>query len=107
MVKTVEIGHIFKLGYKYSKSMGLNVLTEDGKEIPVIMGSYGIGVERILCAAIELYHDDDGMWLPPSIAPFEVVVTPVNLANDDQRAAAGRLYAECQGRRARRALRRP
>ncbi len=77
-MKTVEIGHIFKLGYKYSESMGLHVLQADGKEVPVIMGSYGIGIERILSAAIELYHDDDGMALPASIAPFEVVVTPVN-----------------------------
>ena len=53
--KTVEIGHIFKLGYKYSESMGLRVLNADGKEVTPIMGSYGIGIERILCAAIELY----------------------------------------------------
>ena len=70
IVKTVEIGHIFKLGYKYSESMGLRVLNETGEEITPIMGSYGIGIERILCAAIELYHDKDGMSLPPSIAPF-------------------------------------
>lgn len=93
--KTVEIGHIFKLGYKYSKPMGLNVLDEDGKEVPVIMGSYGIGIERILCAAIELFHDDDGMALPATIAPFEVVITPVNIAKDDQRNAAEQLYAQC------------
>ncbi len=94
--KTVEIGHIFKLGYKYSKPMGLSVLDEDGKEIPVIMGSYGIGVERILSAAVELYHDEDGMVLPPAIAPFEVVVTPVNIANQAQREAAEKLYAACR-----------
>ena len=62
--KTVEIGHIFKLGYKYSESMGLRVLNADGKEVTPIMGSYGIGIERILSAAIELYHDKDGMILP-------------------------------------------
>ena len=94
--KTVEIGHIFKLGYKYSKAMGLNVLTEDGKEIPVIMGSYGIGVERILSSAVELFHDDDGMALPVSIAPFEVVITPVNIGNEQQKAAADQIYAECR-----------
>ena len=76
--KTVEIGHIFKLGYKYSESMGLRVLNADGKEVTPIMGSYGIGIERILCAAIELVHDKDGMMLPAAIAPFQVVVTPVN-----------------------------
>ncbi len=96
VIKTVEVGHIFKLGYKYSESMGLKVLTEDGKEIPVIMGSYGIGVERILSAAVELYHDEDGMALPASIAPFEVVITPVNRSNDDQRNAAEQLYAKCK-----------
>ena len=76
--KTIEIGHIFKLGYKYSESMGLRVLNADGAEVPVIMGSYGIGIERILSAAVEQRHDADGMALPISIAPFVVVVTPVN-----------------------------
>ena len=59
--------------------MGLRVLNEAGEEVTVIMGSYGIGVERILSAAIELFHDKDGMALPASIAPFTVVVTPVNI----------------------------
>ncbi|MFI5386687.1 MAG: VWA domain-containing protein, partial [Fimbriimonadales bacterium] len=80
--KTVEVGHIFKLGYKYSESMGLRVLNEAGVEVAPIMGSYGIGIERILSAAVELYHDKDGMVLPASIAPFAVVVTPVNF-NDE------------------------
>ncbi|MFN3322228.1 MAG: proline--tRNA ligase [Bryobacteraceae bacterium] len=97
IVKTVEVGHIFKLGYKYSESMGLRVLNEDGKEITVIMGSYGIGVERILSAAIELYHDADGMALPPSIAPFTVVVTPVNYSDAAQRKAAEEIYQQCRG----------
>lgn len=79
IVKTMEIGHIFKLGYKYSDAMGLKVLDQEGKEVTVIMGSYGIGVERVLCAAVELYNDADGISMPAAIAPFEVVVTPVNL----------------------------
>jgi prolyl-tRNA synthetase len=83
------IGHIFKLGYKYSESMGLRVNAE-GKEVTPIMGSYGIGIERILCAAIELYHDKDGMILPLSIAPFQVVVTPANISDAAQAAAARR-----------------
>ncbi|HYO82388.1 MAG TPA: proline--tRNA ligase, partial [Bryobacteraceae bacterium] len=95
--KSVEIGHIFKLGYKYSESMGLRVTSENGEEVTPIMGSYGIGVERILCAAIELYNDKDGMAMPPSIAPFEVVVTPVNMGDSAQRAAAEKLVAECRG----------
>jgi prolyl-tRNA synthetase len=93
--KTVEIGHIFKLGYKYSETMGLRVLNADGKEVTPIMGSYGIGIERILSAAIELYHDKDGMILPPSIAPFQVVVTPANFADPQQAEAANRIYQDC------------
>ncbi len=93
--KTVEIGHIFKLGYKYSSTMGLRVLDESGKEVTPIMGSYGIGIERILSAAVELYHDDNGMSLPVSIAPFEVVVTPVNSADAAQMAAATEIYNAC------------
>ncbi len=91
--KTVEIGHIFKLGYKYSKSMGLNVLDQNGVETPVIMGSYGIGIERVLCAAVELYSDANGMSLPVSIAPFEVVVTPVKAADATLRQAGEEIYA--------------
>ncbi len=95
LTKTVEIGHIFKLGYKYSDGMGLRVLNAAGGEITPIMGSYGIGIERILCAAVELYHDEQGMSLPASIAPFEVVVTPVNNADAAQRTAAEEIYREC------------
>jgi prolyl-tRNA synthetase len=98
VIKTVEIGHIFKLGYKYSKSMGLRVLGEGGEEITPIMGSYGIGVERILTAAIELFHDADGMALPAAIAPFEVVVTPVNINDVGQRQTAIDLYADLRKR---------
>jgi prolyl-tRNA synthetase len=66
--------------------MGLRVLDKDGKEIMPIMGCYGIGIERILTAAIEENHDDDGFYLPPQIAPFEVVVTPINVADEKLRA---------------------
>jgi prolyl-tRNA synthetase len=93
--KTIEIGHIFKLGYKYSESMGLRVLNADGVEVPVIMGSYGIGIERILSAAVEQRHDADGMALPVSIAPFVVVVTPVNSNEPAQRRAAEEIYQTC------------
>ena len=76
--------------------MGLRVLNAAGKEVTPIMGSYGIGIERILCAAIELYHDKDGMALPASIAPFEVVVTPVNSSDEAQgKAAANDIYDAC------------
>jgi prolyl-tRNA synthetase len=93
--KCVEIGHIFKLGYQYSESMGLRVLNADGKEVTPIMGSYGIGIERILSAAIELYHDKDGMVLPASIAPFTVVITPANNADGAQMEAARSIYEKC------------
>ena len=78
----VEVGHIFKLGYKYSESMGARVLDKNGKEVTVIMGCYGIGIERILTAAIEQSNDENGFWLPPQIAPFEVVVCPTNVKDD-------------------------
>jgi prolyl-tRNA synthetase len=78
----VEIGHIFKLGYKYSQSMGARVLDKNGKEITPIMGSYGIGIERILTAAVEQDNDENGFWLPPRIAPFEIVVTPTNVGDE-------------------------
>jgi prolyl-tRNA synthetase len=94
ILKTMEIGHIFKLGYKYSKSMGLDVLDENGKEVKVIMGSYGIGLERVLCGAVELYNDADGISMPASIAPFEAVVTPVNISDAAQKQAAQDLYAQ-------------
>jgi len=84
----VEIGHIFKLGYKYSESMGARVLDRNGKEVTPIMGSYGIGIERILTATIEQSNDDNGFWLPPSIAPFEIVVTPTNVGDEKVKSAA-------------------
>jgi prolyl-tRNA synthetase len=94
--KTVEIGHIFKLGYRYSESMGLRVLDEHGKEVTPIMGSYGIGIERILSCAVELYHDEDGMALPPAIAPFTLVITPVNMGDEQQKQAAINLYRQAK-----------
>jgi prolyl-tRNA synthetase len=93
----MEIGHIFKLGYKYSKAMGLDVLDENGKEVKVIMGSYGIGVERVLCGAVELYNDADGISMPASIAPFEAVVTPVNISDAAQKQAAQDIYTQLKG----------
>jgi len=84
----VEIGHIFKLGYRYSESMGLRVLDKNGKEVMPIMGCYGIGIERILTAAVEQGNDENGFWLPAAIAPFEVVVAPVNVKDDVVRGVA-------------------
>jgi prolyl-tRNA synthetase len=78
----VEIGHIFKLGYKYSESMGTRVLDRNGKEVMPIMGCYGIGIERILTAIVEQNNDENGFWLPPQVAPFEIVVVPTNVSDD-------------------------
>jgi prolyl-tRNA synthetase len=84
----VEIGHIFKLGRRYTDSMGARVLDKNGKEVTPIMGSYGIGIERILTASIEQGNDENGFWLPPQIAPFEIVVTPTNVSDEKIRTAA-------------------
>ncbi len=94
--KAVEVGHIFKLGYKYSESMGARVLDENGKEVTPIMGSYGIGIERILTAAVEQANDQNGFWLPASIAPFMVVVTVTNAADAALREAGERLAQELE-----------
>ena len=94
--KGMEIGHIFKLGTKYSESMGATVLNQDGKEVPILMGSYGIGVGRIITAVVEQQHDEDGIIWPQSLAPFDVVVTITNMKQDDLRQTGEKLYEELQ-----------
>ena len=94
--KAVEVGHIFKLGYKYSESMGAKVLDVNGKEVTPIMGSYGIGIERILTAAIEQSNDKNGFWLPASIAPFTVVVTVTNMTDAALKETGEKLAAELE-----------
>lgn len=94
VAKALEIGHIFKLGTKYSESMGAMVLTQEGKQVPIVMGSYGIGVERIMASAIELHHDADGIIWPKSIAPFNVIVTITNMKQDEVRQAGESLYKD-------------
>jgi len=88
MDTAVEIGHIFKLGYKYTISMNVRVLDRNGKEINPIMGSYGIGIERILTAAVEQSNDENGFWLPRQIAPFDLVVTPTNVGDEKLKTTA-------------------
>jgi len=109
--KAVEIGHIFKLGYKYTESMGARVLNADGKEVMPIMGCYGIGIERILTAAIEssaaafktLFPDTeksgDQYALSPAIAPYEVIVTVTNIREADLLAAGEKIAAELSAAR--------
>jgi prolyl-tRNA synthetase len=96
MDTAVEVGHIFKLGKKYSESMGTRVLDQNGKEVMPTMGCYGIGIERILTAAIEQSNDENGFWLPPQIAPFEVVVTPTNVGDEKLRTTAEEIAERLQ-----------
>ncbi len=98
--KAVEIGHIFKLGYRYAEALGARVLDANGKEVTPIMGSYGIGIERILTAAIEQAAaqtgDATGFWLPRDIAPFEAVITVTNVRDAELLATGERLARELE-----------
>jgi prolyl-tRNA synthetase len=89
----IELGHVFQLGTKYSQAMGASYLDKDGKSRPVLMGCYGIGVNRILAAAIELHNDSDGISWPVSLAPYEVLVLAAS-PKPEALAAAGRIYSE-------------
>ncbi|MFO7785035.1 MAG: proline--tRNA ligase [Desulfatiglandales bacterium] len=88
----IEVGHIFKLGTKYSRAMGANYLDENGREIPIVMGCYGIGVGRTVAAAIEQNHDEDGIIFPIPIAPFEVLILPLQMNEPAVVKAAETLY---------------
>ncbi len=90
----IEVGHIFKLGTKYSKAMGAVFLDKHGSEKPIIMGCYGIGVGRTVAAAIEQNHDRDGIIFPISIAPFEVVILPLQMHEEKVVEAAEKIYRE-------------
>ena len=93
----VELGHVFKLGTKYSDALNAKYLGEDGERRPLVMGCYGIGVGRILLAAVEQFHDDRGIVWPTALAPFSVVVTPIKY-DGDAKAAADRLHDELTAR---------
>lgn len=90
----IEVGHIFKLGTKYSDALGLKYLDEEGKQQTVIMGCYGIGVTRCVAAAVEQMHDENGIIWPVSIAPYQAIVVPANYKDEEQMAAAEKLYNE-------------
>ncbi len=96
VAKAVEVGHIFKLGTRYAEKMGSRVLDANGKEVTPIMGSYGIGIERILTAAVEQGNDANGFWLPPAIAPFDVIVTITNVADAALRSAGEQIAADLE-----------
>lgn len=95
----VEVGHIFKLGTKYSSAMGANYLDENGKEQPLVMGCYGIGVNRTVAAIIEQHHDENGITWPMEIAPYKVIIMPANMKNEEQVAVAEKLYSELKAHR--------
>jgi prolyl-tRNA synthetase len=90
--KTIEVGHIFKLGTKYSEVMGANVQNAKGESVPLVMGSYGIGLERNLAAVVEANHDENGICWPVNVAPYEVVVVVVKPKDVDCHEAGERLY---------------
>ena len=98
IVRCIEAGHIFKLGTKYSEAMGAKVLDPDGNQQPIVMGSYGIGVERAMATVVETFHDDNGIIWPTSIAPFEVVITIVAMKDDASVAGAEALYDDLAAR---------
>lgn len=90
----IEVGHIFKLGTKYSDALGLTYQNEDGKNQVVLMGCYGIGVTRCLAAAIEQNNDENGIIWPASIAPYQAIVVPANYKSEEQMQLAEKLYNE-------------
>ena len=92
----IEVGHIFQLGTKYSESMNASVLDEQGRNQPMVMGCYGIGITRIVAAAIEQNHDDNGIIWPAAMAPFDVAIVPLGMDKSDAvREATEQLYAAC------------
>ena len=97
LTRGIEVGHIFQLGYKYSKAMNASVLNEQGKNVPVAMGCYGIGVSRIVAAAIEQHHDEQGIIWPLSMAPFQIAIVPINLQKSENlRAVCETLHHELE-----------
>ncbi|MBS0373369.1 MAG: proline--tRNA ligase [Proteobacteria bacterium] len=95
IARGIEVGHVFKLGRKYSEALDATVLDEQGKSVAMLMGCYGIGVTRVVAAAIEQNHDERGIIWPEPLAPFDVVLVPINFQKSARvREASERLYAE-------------
>ncbi len=92
--KGIEIGNLFKLGTKYSKHLGLTYLDNNNQEHPVVMGSYGIGIGRILAACVEQHHDEDGMLLPMELAPYQVAIVLINPKDENACTYANKLYSD-------------
>jgi prolyl-tRNA synthetase len=97
ITRGIEVGHIFQLGTKYSEAMNAKVLNENGKNITVTMGCYGIGVSRIVAAAIEQNHDDSGIIWPDAMAPFQLAIIPLNMHKSEEvTRCAEELYQQLQ-----------
>ena len=94
IARGTEVGHIFKLGTKYSKAMNATFIDENGKNTPFVMGCYGIGVTRTMASIIEQHHDENGIIWPLSVAPYHVSVIPVNIKDEAQMEVANKLYEE-------------
>ena len=94
MARGVEVGHIFKLGTKYSDALGCIYLDNNGKEHSMVMGCYGIGVSRVLAAIIEQYHDDDGIIWPSIVAPYKVIVVPTKANDEEIMGVAEKIYGD-------------
>ncbi|MFV2018090.1 proline--tRNA ligase [Micromonospora sp. LOL_023] len=92
--RAIEVGHIFKLGYRYSEALDASVLDQAGKRVPVIMGSYGIGVERAMAAVVESHHDDKGIVWPVAVAPFEVAVVLAQVDDGPVAETGERIYQQ-------------
>ena len=94
----IEVGHIFKLGTKYAEALACNYLDEEGSEHPMVMGSYGIGINRSMAAIIEQNHDENGIIWPMAVAPYQVIVVPVNVQDEKQVEIAESLYKSLKDR---------
>ena len=94
IARGTEVGHIFKLGTKYSAAMNATFIDENGKNVPFVMGCYGIGVTRTMASIIEQHHDENGIIWPLSVAPYHVSVIPVNIKDEAQMEIANKLYDE-------------
>jgi len=95
--RAIEVGHLFKLGTRYSEALGATYLDADGTERPIVMGSYGIGLGRLMAVIVEQHHDDWGILWPASVAPYDVHLVGLNLEDEEVRRAAEEVYAELQG----------
>ncbi|MDP2107191.1 MAG: His/Gly/Thr/Pro-type tRNA ligase C-terminal domain-containing protein, partial [Desulfobulbaceae bacterium] len=98
LTRGIEVGHIFKLGTSYSEALNAKFLDSDGQEKPFIMGCYGIGVSRIMAAAIEQNHDKDGIIFPLPISPFQIIILNLGFTDGEITRAAESLYQSLQSR---------